>query len=240
MSVLMEEAMRHVPVLAAVCVMLVACGTDAVAPPDNATLPTWVVSGFVRDEAGIAVPRAAVELLSGLFGNRLSIADDSGFFSLERVRGPITIHVSKDGFEYYSRYLVVADDLTLLVRLPRLEGWSDIIRLGQTIRSTVEPRAAPCDPMGWDAQAPCRRFPFTAPASGALIISIAWHGGSRLDAIIALSDGTYVATSDDTGLEQITVLATVGAGEKYQVYVNSYYDRQVFDLKADLIPLPGR
>lgn len=108
-------------------------------------------------------------------------------------------------------------------------------RLGQTIQSTVSADAAPCDPVGWDALAPCRPFSFTAPQSGFLVIVISWNGGPELDATIVEPNDRYLASSTQgPGAEDITLTAAVEANVRYEIRVNSYYSGQVFLLRADL------
>ncbi len=59
--------------------------------------------------------------------------------------------------------------------------------------------------------------------------------GRDLDATIVLPNNMYLGTSELTANTEITVKANVEAGEEYEIRVNSYYARQTFELKADLI-----
>jgi hypothetical protein len=229
--------MKHTSLLiAAAGIIMAACDNpEGPAGPEATTpQPSFVVFGTVRDEAGLAVSGAVAEIATGQFRGWSKVSNDSGYFSFAGVSGPATVRVWKDGYQLYVQKLVVTADLALEVGLVSVE-MADGIQLGRTISSTVRPDAPPCDPAGWDAQAPCRRLPFTAPVSGVLAIRIWWFGGSPLDATIVAPDGAYLGMSVESGVEEIRVSATVRAGEAYEIRVNSYYDYQAFTLRADLL-----
>ena len=230
--------MKRLSLLIAAGGIVMACAGEeptvplAPPPPPATPLPTYVVFGTVQDEAGAPLSGAVADLV-GL--GRTSISNESGYFSFTGVRGPMTVRVGKDGYEPQTRNLNVTADLAFSVKLSRVLLSEEIV-LGQTIRSTVNESAPPCDPIRWDAMAPCRRFGFTAPFSGVFVVSISWNGGIPLDATMMNPDDTYLASSRDSGFGQITLVATVYSGVRYELRVNSYYGRQEFDLKADLTP----
>ena len=229
--------MQRLALTLAVYALLAACEPEqpiAPAPPPQppAPLPTALVSGFIHDETGMPLAGALVENLNG--GGTVT-ANETGNFSLLVVQGPFTLRVSKEGYESYLRNLVANADLQVDVRLAVLLVVDSIV-LSRTIRSTVEAGAAPCDPVHWDAAAPCRRFPFTAPLSGLLFISVSWHGGSELDVTFTTPGGSYLATSRELAPETVGFWVTVEAGASYEIRVNSYYESQVFELKAELVP----
>ncbi len=230
--------MKRISLLVATAGMLMtACDNpeDPVGPASAPARPSFVVFGVVRDTAGLPVSGAAAEIVEGWFQGWTKISNDDGYFSFPGVSGPMTIRVRKDGYEYYVQTLVVTADLALEVTLSSVEV-IDEMALGRTIRSTVPEDAPPCDPIGWDALAPCRRFLFTAPSSGELSIRISWAGDPPLDATMMTPNGDYLATSEESGFEEILMNAFVTAGETYEIRVNSYYDYQVFNLRADLTP----
>ena len=225
--------MNRPALLIAACGMAMACSREApLAPEPPPALPTYVLIGIVRDGEGLPVPGVVAEL-AGL--SRSDTTDPEGLFSFAEVRGPITLWIQKEGYASHSRSLLLTSDVTISISLVRL-FLSDTLVLGQTIRTTVEANAPPCDPIGWDAQAPCRRFTFTAPHSGVLVLMISWIGGSPLDATIIAADGRYVATSKEAGFEAVFADAAVEGGQTYEIRVNSYYGAQLFDLKAVLTP----
>ena len=222
--------MNRPALMIAACGIVMACSSETpLAPPPPPPLPTYVMIGIVRDEEGLPVADAVAELAG------MTRFDQNGLFSFAGLRGPFTVWVRKEGYGTHSRSLLITTDVTVNISLIRL-FLADSLVLGQTIRTTVEADAPPCDPIGWDAQAPCRRFTFTAPHSGVLVLMIAWVGGSPLDATIVQADGHYVGTSKDSGFESIFADAVVEGGRQYEIRVNSYYGAQVFDLKAVLTP----
>jgi len=199
--------------------------------------PRYVVFGAVRDEQGLPIQGASAEIIStSSFGLR-ALSNSNGYFSFKDVSGFLLVRVWKDGYDHRTHWLKVDEDSQFEVSLLRVE--TDSIFLGRTIRSAVDPHASPCDPQ-WDAEAPCRRLSFMAPATGTLTIGVAWFGGSELDVVIVRSDETYLAFSDLTGFDEAVLEAQVEAGHKYEVRVSSYYDPQVFNLTANLAPAGAR
>ncbi|MGQ0703462.1 MAG: carboxypeptidase-like regulatory domain-containing protein [Gemmatimonadales bacterium] len=230
---------RLSPVVAASAILL-ACASEKVAAPTTPPLPlpTFALSGVVQDEAGLPLSDVAVELFIVSSQATIStVSDPDGTFRFSGIRGWVKLRLSKNGFIPRFWDLVVASDLIWQVILQRPETpppASDSIVLGATIRSTVDAAAPPCDPIGWDALAPCRRFWFTAPSSGRLAITIKWSGQPDLDATMVVA-GDYIATSRDVGPGEIALGADVAAGGTYEIRVSAYYGGQTFDLKAELI-----
>jgi hypothetical protein len=145
--------------------------------------------------------------------------------------------VWKDHYDVYENQFGVVSDTGIAVTLRRAE-YTDSLILGLPFRSFVSAYAPACDPAGWDAKAPCRRFSYTAPASGLLDILITWNGGTPLDATFTTSGGIYVGTSSDVGAGRVAVTAPLTARGAYELRVNSYYEFQTFEVKANLTPAP--
>ena len=226
--------MKRLSLLIATGGIVVGCGGEKLvdAEPPSPPLPTFVVSGIVQDEAGQPVVGAIADLV-GL--GRASVSDASGYFKFSGIRGLVGVRVQKDGFLPQFREFSVTTDVAWNVSLVRMLATEEIV-LGATIHSVVQAGAPPCDPHGWDAAAPCRRFQFTPRTSGTLIISINWNGGVPLDAMIVTSTLNYLAISREVDAGMIELNAYVEAGNSYEIRVNAYYGEQVFDLRADLYP----
>jgi len=226
--------LRCLSLVVAVCGIALACDPGIEEPTDTEPTPQpFVLLGTLHDEDGLAVSGATVGVAGDAVPWQYAISNDSGHFSFAGVLGPVAVRVWMFGYEHYVQNLVVVADLSLDIGLVRVEA-IDSIRLGRTIRSHVDGDAAPCDPIQWDDRAPCRRFSFTAPRSGTLVINVSWNGGSPLDAVIIAPEGTYLAISEESGFDEVTVRGRVQAGATYEVRVSSYYSGQVFDLRADL------
>jgi hypothetical protein len=227
--------MRRASLTLAACAVALGCADQEPAAIPTA-VPLYLVSGRVLDDAGATIKGATAQILGGAFNGIQASTDDDGVFRLTRVSGPIHLVVWKEGYDVFERTLNIAADHSLDITLPK--EYLDLV-LGRTVRSFVFGRARPCDPAGWDARAPCRRFRLTPSTSGMLFIKIAWTGGPLLDVLITTSTGTILAWGYDEGLEMASAQAYLDAGLMYEVRINSYYTAQVFDLTAELRSDPG-
>jgi hypothetical protein len=227
------------------CLLLLICGALLTAcndpveplllPPPPPPPPGFVVMGIVEMEDGLPLPGATAELLrGGSFPDLSAVTDSIGRFAFGGISGPATVRVTKSGFTGEARYLEVTEPVFFRLRLARLLP-DAILTLGDTISATVQAGAPPCDPTGWDAEAPCRRFHFTAPASGKLLVAITWQGSPEIDAALVHVRGGYVGISVSAGYERVLLDATVVMGQDYELRVNSYYGKQDFKLTAELI-----
>jgi len=202
-------------------------------PPPPLPPATWLLQGTVRDGARNALSGVAVEIISGRFRGSTAVTDEAGAFRFLGVVGEMTIAASKDGYERYAHRLTVTTDvkfdIDLLNALPL-----DTIVVGSAIQTTVQAGDAPCDPIRWDARAPCKRFLFTAPRTGTLSILVAWSGQPELDATLVTLSDSYLAISEELAPRMVELSGPVAAGETYEVRVNAYYTRQVFTLRANI------
>ena len=55
-------------------------------------------------------------------------------------------------------------------------------------------------------------------------------------AIVLPFSGTYLETSNEVASREVSLIADVRAYERYELRVNSYYDQQEFNLRAELFP----
>ena len=105
------------------------------------------------------------------------------------------------------------------------------VSIGEVIRTTIGLADPVCDPKGWDATAPCKRFLLVAPRDGVLtVILSAEIPGTRSDVIdlmLISPSGPYAYSGG--GAEQ-EVSTTVVGGNTYEIRVNSY---------PYLLPVPG-
>jgi hypothetical protein len=126
----------------------------------------------------------------------------------------------------------------LLSNTIRLAPWleTETLTFGEWIESRVFVGAPPCDPWGWDAEAPCRKFLFEAPMDGRLVVTLEWTGDPQLDATLVTPSGGYLGISHEAGYERALLEGPVLRSRAYEVRVNSYYGTQDFRLKAELIP----
>ena len=185
--------MKRVAMLMAVAAVVVGC-EDAAAPVTPSQPipqePTFVVFGRVRDEANVPISAAAAEITTGVYRGLIRFSNDSGFFSLVGVRGPMNVRVWKEGYGPQLHPVLVTADQSLDVMLARVE-YSDTIVFGKTIRSFVLNGHQPCD-RNWDARAPCRPYLIRPPITGWLTVVITWVGDPELDAAVLSSRGAYL------------------------------------------------
>jgi hypothetical protein len=202
-------------------------------PPPPVQELTHVVFGIVRDTSGAPVFGAVAMITTGKYAGRVAISNSSGYFAFSGVLGELTIRIVRDGYERAVKTVDVTGDMVLDVRLVVVNP-SDTIQLGRSIRSSVESFAPPCDPVRWDAEAPCKTFHLKAPMTGTLVITVSWEGGSDLDATVVTLDDVYVATSTESGKQNAVLVARVTEGVIYEIRVNAYYTGNTFTLGADL------
>ena len=219
---------------------LLACSSDDPVQPIHPVPPPpptvgFLVTGFVDEEGGARLAGATVELMRPGHDTLTTTTEGNGLFSFASIVGPATLRVWKPGYVGEIRLLNVTWHWTDFIRLNGVLR-DAILPLDSTVASTVQAAAPPCDPAGWDGLAPCRRFLFVAPASGRLMVSIAWQGSPELDAALVFVRGGYVASYDQGGVGRFQLESSVVKGVEYELRVNSYYGTQAFELRADLTP----
>jgi Carboxypeptidase regulatory-like domain len=228
--------MKRVALLVATSVALAGCEKKRDLTTGPIATPTYVLFGAVRDSSGAPVAGALAEIITGGYKGRSALTNQSGYFTFIGLNGPLTVRVDKEDYEASEKTVDVKADLQLDVIIRKLY-YADSIELGRTIRSNVSASSSPCDPVQWDARAPCRRFRFIPRSSGFLSIQIKWDGLIPLDATIVTLRNAYIATSRDAGFGVVTIVASLTAGETYEVRINSFYGALTFDLTADFEPL---
>jgi len=229
--------MKAVVVAVAICAALTGCENkrELTTDPIAAPAPTYVLFGTVRDSAGAPVANASAVVTTGKYLGRFALSNESGYFKFIGLLGPLTLRVTKEDYEMADNPLDVRGDLSLEVVIKKI-FFSDSIELGRTVRSNVPASAKPCDPIRWDARAPCRPFRFTPSSSGLLSLQIKWDGLIPLDATITTLSNDYVATSSEVGFGNVTMAASLTAGQTYEIRINSYYGGLIFDLAATFQP----
>jgi len=161
--------------------------------------------------------------------------NDSGFFAFPGVQGAFRLQASKLGYTPRTVDPIVRGAMLMRIALAQ-RFYADTLIAGAWVKSSVPEEAPPCDPEGWDANAPCMRFFFEAPGSGTLKVSITWVGKPELDIVLMSESGAYIGFSDREGVEGAVLKSQVSSGKEYEVRVNSYYGAQAFQIKAELVP----
>ena len=214
---------------------LPACETTKEPIQAVAPTPTYAISGTIRDAEGRGLARANADVFGTTVSGRRATSNADGRFTIKGVTGPLVLRVWKEGYEAFDQAMNVSADTVLDVTLARFE-YADTLILGRTMRSYVSASARPCDPVRWDAYAPCRMFHFFPPVSGTLTVVVSWRGEPELDVTLVAHEGAYISSSTVLVAETAVLEAVVDRGTLYEIRVNSYYDYQEFDLLAELAP----
>jgi hypothetical protein len=245
--------MKTLLALVAACGILTACDfsdpvrstgqttTPPTRPPGVIPTTPFIFWGTVRDQNGVPVAGARVEILGGsmAYWGLSATTNQTGTFTIEGVRGELWVQVGKVGYHSSVRtYSVSSDtriDVVLVSGMLPSAPISDTLQLGKTIRGiTNEP---PCDPTRWDALAPCRRFDFVSETPGQLNVTISTVGLMMDATFVTRFSDQYLGTSEEAGPGEMTLSIDVAAFTQYEIRVNSYYEQQEFNLRAEFLPL---
>jgi hypothetical protein len=214
-----------------ICLVAAGCGDSprsisSPASPTPIALPVpaggYTLTGTIRDPDGRPLPDITVVFKGS--GEGQSVSDAAGRYSITNVSGSIDLRVSMHGYADWSAVRYVAANQVVDITL------SPIVELvpGSTFHGTVN--GSPCDPIAWDARAPCRQLFFTAPASGTLDLVLTWSGQSDLD---MLAGGQYFTSIT---ARQIHATVPVGAGVRTEIRINAYYRQEPFELRVGFQP----
>jgi len=202
------------------------------APPPT----TFVLQGTVRGEVGVNLPGAKVRLIDARAVSREVTTDANGAFFFTDVAGAVRLVVSHpDYFETFQNVLVQGNRNVSIMMINRVSA-ADLIVVGQVLEAAVSAEDAPCDPVHWDASAPCKRLRFLAPWTGVLALEVRWVGPTELDFTIMSTDGDYLGySSSSVNGVAFTAMAVI-QGVTYEVWVHSYYGAANFEVRAGIIP----
>jgi len=201
------------------------------APPPT----TFVLQGTVRGEEGINLAGAKVRLIDARAVSREVTTDANGAFFFTDVAGAVRLIVSHpDYFETFENVLVQGNRSVFIVMVNRVSA-ADQIVVGQVLQAAISTQDAPCDPVGWDARAPCKRLRFLSPRTGDLILEVRWVGTTDVDFTIMTTDGDYLAVSS-SGVGLVTSKFRVIQGVQYEVWVHSYYGDATIEVRASIFP----
>ncbi len=214
------------------CVFAAGCG-DSSSGYRSLTGPTsggpsvpvggYTLTGTIQDSEGRPMPDVTL-VLKGPDDVKSVVSDAGGRYSISNVGGALELRISMTGYFEWSTPRYIAADQALNITLwPMVE-----LTPGTVFRGTV--RGAPCDPIGWDANAPCQRLFFTAPSAGTLDLVLTWTGASELDMLAA---GHYFTP---TMPHQIHARVSVIAGVRTEIQINAYYAQEAFDLRVEFEP----
>jgi hypothetical protein len=214
-----------------VVVLLAACTSPTFKVPTTPTAPTgvaptpippaaipWTLSGVIRVDA-TPVAAAKVSLLTSDGGVRESLVTDaSGSYRFTAVEDVLyagaLVSVARPGFFTETRYVPLGESQTSDFELARAE----FITVGETVQRSIG--SARCASTGYGGRggALCRRLVLTAPASGALFVTLTASPEQPFDLSVLQSDGAIGAYIAAPRLP-LQITTGVDAGSVYQIDV---------------------
>jgi carboxypeptidase family protein len=214
---------------------LVACGDDSDQPSNPGELPLapsagWTVDGFVRS-GGQSVSGVIVQLLEDRRGSRSTETNDSGYFRFGDVAGRAQLRFQHEQYLPASRFFEVRGDQRFDITMTALVETVNFT-LGDLVHGVINSFDAPCDPVHWDAQAPCARLRFQVPTSGELTVQVTDFSVFDLDFTVMTIDGSYLAFSTEDGYALRASLAVTPGF--YEIWVHSYSGGASFAVRADI------
>ena len=205
----------------AICLVAASCGEPATGPTPAGS---YTLSGRIRDLDGMMLAAVPV-VLAGQGLNRTTVTGADGRYLFDNVSGFVNLRISTDDYLAASRNVMVAADQVVDFVLERIV----VLTAGTTLRGTV--RGQPCDPITWDARAPCQRVFFTPPTIGTLDLVLSWSGADELDLLV----GRFYRSAR-AGEHEISASFFIETVEQREIRINSYYQPQEFELRASFRP----
>jgi hypothetical protein len=219
------------PLTMVVVVLFAACTSPQFKVPATPTAPTgvaptpippgpvnWTLSGIIRVDA-TPVAGAKVSLLTSEGGVRESLVTDASgsyrFTAVEDVlSGGALVSVARPGSFTETRYVPLREGQTSDFELARAE----FITVGETVQRSIGSARCASTGYGGGGGALCRRLVLTAPASGALEVTLTASPEQPFDLSVLRSDGAIGAYIAAPRLP-LRITTGVDAGSVYQIDV---------------------
>jgi hypothetical protein len=219
--------------------ILAGCNADPVSTQDPPTIPIPPISayrliGTVRDETNTPIRGASVKLTDVAQREQVVLSDSAGHYEFAALTGVFTVAVRHRNYQDVVVYLFISTDRVLDVKMVPVEP-ETIFELGKEYDFVVPASNAPCDPVHWDAHAPCTKIRFRAPRSGTLTVELTWASEGEVDFTIMSEGDSYLAYGNGDG-QPLTATVPVLNGNYYVIWVHSYYGAATFKVRADIVP----
>jgi hypothetical protein len=213
--------MKRMVIFLGLLTALTACHGAGSSTSPSPIATTFVLTGTLREADETPIAGATVQVSGVAISPQTTTSGSDGTYRFERLAGELTLRVSKNGYREISTPITLSSNSVLDLKLDRLGR----LISGEVYRGIVD--GPPCDPTGWDANAPCHRILYTPSESGTVQLHLEWNGPSGLDLQFA---GGYWPGINQT----IDAFALVERGRQYEVRLNSYYKPVPFELKVEL------
>ena len=226
--------MKRCYTVIAFCILVAGCdrGSRSITGPSPGPVPTdtptvsYTLTGRIQDELGEPVSGAAVLLVQGQNPGRTTVSDELGQYRFDNLRGFVVVRAIKADYRDGVASGVMDADRTLMVTMTPYRRLQ--LTVGTTLHGTVQD--PPCDPVRWDAIAPCQLIFFTPPATGVYELVLTWNGPHELDLLIDGSLSLYFYQPGAPGKLRASLSAQ--AGVQREIRIHSYYGPQAFELTA--------
>lgn len=237
--------MRRALLLAAVAFGIGGCEHDPtiseppvipVTPPPPIPIPTFRLTGSVRDAGDNVLPGASVTITDATQHlTYVTKSDSLGYFAFLALPGGSmwTVVVRLASYLDESRFVILGGDRYLQIRMSPVAAQSTI-EVGKEYTLGVQTADAPCDPIHWDANAPCARLRFLAPRTGAGTIRITWASSGEVDVTLMSDLEDYLAYA--SGGRSLELSYDFVGGTYYVIWVHSYYGAATFKVRVDIAP----
>ena len=229
--------MRRRTVILGILPFIAGCVPDIVRlDQDLPTVRIFNLFGTVRDFDNVPLLGAKVTLTNGSQNKLEAYTDIHGRYEILGITGSWNVAVTYDGFVAAVSIVDMSVNRVLdfkMIRLPRAVAFE----VGKEFDVVISATDAPCDPVHWDASAPCVRMRLQAPRTGQLTVSVTWASTGDVDFTIMSDDErAYLAYSGSGEQHTLTTSLGVTAGTYYVIWIHSYYGAASFKIRADIVP----
>ena len=201
--------------------MIAACGGPTSPTPGVGISGVFALTGVVREVDGSPIGGASVQIQSTSLETRTTMSAQSGAYRFDGIAGMVVLRAEKDGYGVATKTVSITADQVADLNMQRIAR----LVAGEVFRGIIND--PPCDPIRWDAQAPCRRIFFTPTTNGTLTVRVTWTGSSEIDLLMA---GGYWKPEG----REIRATIEVQSGRQYEIILNSYYAPVPFEITAEL------
>ncbi len=204
------------------------CGGAATTPtsPTPSERPTpapqpamFSLVGTVAEASPTTIPGlsgARIEVADGPYSGQIATSDNAGAFRIDGISGPLTIRVSRDGYEPGSQRVDVIQNRTVSVAL--MPNRQD---LEYTLTGTLTPADSTCSDGSY--QKPCAIVALPVHYEGLLEADLDWTPGpGSMDVDLSLWKGAMYIAGSSQMLKQEHLQYILNAGTMYELHITYY------------------
>jgi hypothetical protein len=214
---------------------LVKPGASSRNPAGVPPVPVYTLVGTIRGENDAPLWGATVTLTNSLQNRHEVFTDTAGRYEIRGISGAWNVVVKFANYVDAVSAIAMNSDRVLDIKLVPVRRPVSF-DVGKEFATQVNADDSPCDPVHWDASAPCARLRLEALRTGVLTVTLTWESAGDVDFTIMSDDErSYLAYSGGGG-HTLTSRLSVTAGMHYVIWVHSYYGAASFKIRADITP----